>query len=118
MARFFDRVKETSTTTGTGNVTLAGAATQYRAFSAVYAVGDQDIPYCIAGQNGAEWEVGLGTYVSSNTLQRDKVYASSNSNALVNFSAGTKDVFVTAAAATEVDHGKVMSVTRGLAMPG
>lgn len=90
-----DRVKETTTTTGTGDVTLAGAVSQFRAFSAVAANGDV-LFYAIVGQSGTEWEVGYGTYNSGpNTITRTQVLASSNSGALVNFSAGTKDVFIT-----------------------
>lgn len=118
MPRFFDRVKEAATSPGTGNVTLTGAATGYRAFSSVYAAGNGEIPYCIADQSGANWEVGLGTYVSANTLQRDKVYASSNANALTNFSSGTQDVFVTGAAPTLNPAAKSSSMARGLALPG
>ena len=89
-----DRVKETTTTTGTGTVTLLGASTGYQSFSAI---GDGNTTYyTIAGQNGSEWEVGIGTYTSSGTtLARTTVISSSNAGALVNFSAGTKDVFVT-----------------------
>ena len=117
MARLFDRIKETSTSTGTGNFTLDGAATRYRAFSAVYSVGDEQIPYCIEAQSGSEWEVGLGTYVSANTLRRDEVYSSSNSNTFVNFSAGTKDVFVTLSAEVADITGRQTAIQRGYAMP-
>jgi hypothetical protein len=88
-----DRVKETTTTTGTGTVTLAGASTGYQSFSAI---GNANTTYyCIAGQGTDEWEVGIGTYTSSGTtLSRDTILASSNSGSAVNFSAGTKDVFV------------------------
>jgi len=87
-----DRVKETTTTTGTGTITLAGATTGYQSFSAI---GNGNTTYyTIAGQGSSEWEVGIGTYTSSGTtLSRDTVLASSNSGSLVNFSAGTKDVF-------------------------
>jgi hypothetical protein len=87
-----DRVKETTTTTGTGAVTLLGAATGYQTFAAI---GNANVTYyTIAGQTGGEWEVGIGTYTSSGTtLSRDTVLASSNSGSLVNFSAGTKDVW-------------------------
>lgn len=87
-----DRVKETTTSTGTTAVTLLGAATGYQSFSAI---GNANITYyTIAGQTGSEWEVGIGTYTSAGTsLSRDTVLASSNSGSLVNFSAGTKDVF-------------------------
>jgi hypothetical protein len=89
-----DRVKETTTTTGTGTVTLLGASTGYQSFSAI---GNANTTYyTIAGQTGSEWEVGIGTYTSSGTtLARTSVIASSNSGSLVSFSAGTKDVFVT-----------------------
>jgi hypothetical protein len=87
-----DRVKETTTTAGTGTITLAGAVTGFQSFAAI---GDGNTTfYTIAG--GAEWEVGIGTYTSSGTtLSRDTVLSSSNSGSKVNFSAGTKDVFVT-----------------------
>ena len=87
-----DRVKETSTTTGTGTITLAGAVSGYQSFSAIG--NTNSTYYTIAGQGTTEWEVGIGTYTSSGTtLSRDTVLASSNSGSLVNFSAGTKDVF-------------------------
>jgi hypothetical protein len=87
-----DRVKETTTTTGTGTITLAGASSGFQSFSAI---GNANTTYyTIAG--GTEWEVGLGTYTSSgNTLSRDNVLESSNGGSLVNFSAGTKDIFIT-----------------------
>ena len=89
-----DRAKETTTTTGTGTVTLLGAATGFQSFATV---GDGNTTYyCIAGQSGSEWEVGIGTYtLSGTTLSRTTVLSSSNAGLLVNFSAGTKDVFVT-----------------------
>ena len=100
-----DRVKETTTTTGTGTVTLLGAATGFQSFSAI---GDGNSTYyCIAGQTGSEWEVGIGTYTSSGTtLSRDTVLSSSNSGSLVNFSSGTKDVFVTYPASRSVPEGR------------
>jgi hypothetical protein len=89
-----DRVKETTTTTGTGTVTLLGASTGFQSFSAV---GNGNTTYyTIAGQGTSEWEVGIGTYTSAGTtLSRTTVLGSSNSGSLVSFSAGTKDVFVT-----------------------
>jgi len=102
-----DRVQETTTTTGTGTVTLAGAVTGYQTFAAV---GDGNSTYyTIAGQTGSEWEVGIGTYTTSGTtLSRTTVLSSSNSGSLVNFSAGTKNVFVTYPAATAVPEGKAI----------
>jgi hypothetical protein len=87
-----DRVQETSTTTGTGTITLAGAVSGFQSFSVI---GNANTTY-YAIVMGSEWEVGLGTYTSSGTtLSRDTVLESSNSGSLVNFSAGTKNVFVT-----------------------
>lgn len=89
-----DRVQETTTTTGSGTVTLAGAATGFQSFSAI---GDGNSTfYCIADQSGSNWEVGVGTYTASGTtLSRDTVISSSNSGNLVTFGAGVKNVFVT-----------------------
>ena len=89
-----DRVQETTTTAGTGTVTLLGAVTGYQSFAVI---GNSNTTYyCIAGLGTAEWEVGIGTYTSSGTtLARTTVLASSNSGSLVVFSAGTKSVFVT-----------------------
>ena len=88
-----DRVQETSTTTGTGTLTLAGAVSGYQSFSAI-GNGNSTF-YGIVNANG-EWENGIGTYTSSGTtLSRTTVLSSSNSNSLVNFTAGTKNVFVT-----------------------
>lgn len=87
-----DRVKETSATTGTGTLTLAGAASGFQSFAAI-GNGNQTY-YAIV--MGANWEVGIGTYTAAGTLlSRDTVLASSNAGAAVNFAAGTKDVFVT-----------------------
>ena len=90
-----DRVKETTTSTGTTAITLAGAATGYQTF--LLAIGNANTTYyTIADQTGVNWEVGIGTYTTiGNTLSRDTVLASSNAGALVVFLTGTKDVFVT-----------------------
>jgi len=87
-----DRVQETTTTTGTGTVTLAGAVPGYQSFAIV---GNGNTTYYNI-TDGTNWEVGIGTYTSSGTtLSRDTVLSSSNSDALVNFPAGSKNVFVT-----------------------
>src|SRR5210317_1126874 len=91
-----DRVKETSTTTGTGTIDLAGAETGYESF--VSGVGTTNTTYYAIELNSAgEWEVGIGTVTdaATDTLSRDTIISSSNSDALVNFSAGTKNVFCT-----------------------
>lgn len=98
MPQVADRVYETTTTTGTGAVTLAGAITGYQAFSTVFSTG-QGVYYTIEAVDGSgtptgDWEVGIGTFTASGTtLSRDTVTASSNGGALVNFAAGTKRVF-------------------------
>lgn len=91
-----DRVKETSTTTGTGAFTLSGATTGFVAFSSACSVADTCY-YCIQAVDATnlptgEWEVGLGTYSGANTLTRTTVLASSNANAAVSFTAGGKQV--------------------------
>ena len=87
-----DRIKESTTTSGTGTVTLLGAATGFTSFS-VLGNGNTTY-YTIADQSGSNWEVGLGTYTTG-FLSRDTVFKSSNGNALVSFTSATKDVFVT-----------------------
>lgn len=89
-----DRVRETTTVEGTGAALLLGAAQGFQSFAVV---GNANTTYyCISDQAGAKWEVGIGTYTSANTtLARTTVLASSNAGALVSFTAGTKDVFVT-----------------------
>ena len=91
-----DRVKETTTSTGTGTINLAGAATGFETF--VAGVGNSNVTYyCIAHQTAAEFEVGIGTVTdaSPDTLSRTTILSSTNSDSAVDFSAGTKDVFCT-----------------------
>ena len=85
-----DRVRENSTTTGTGTFTLSGAVTGFQTFST--AIGNTNTTY-YAIVNQGEWEVGLGT-VGAGTLSRDTVLSSSTGSK-VNFTSGTKDVFCT-----------------------
>lgn len=108
---FWDRVKDTSTSTGTGAFTVSGTApTGYDTFSLRYAVGDR-VPYAIEHATLDEWETGLGTYSASNEITRTDVYQSSNSDAAVNFTAGDKTVFVHLPAT----HGRRLT-TRGIAL--
>ena len=88
-----DRVKETTTTTGTGAITLAGAVTSFQAFSAVCADGDT-FHYAIQHQTLGDWEVGLGSWGTGGILTRTTVRSSSNAGATVSLAAGTKDVFI------------------------
>ena len=90
-----DRVKETTTTAGTGAVTLAGASTGFDTFAA--GIGGSNVTYyTIAHQTVDEWEVGVGTLNGgASTLTRTQVISSSNSDAAVSFAVGTKDIFCT-----------------------
>ena len=115
---FHDRVKETTTTTGTGAITLAGGVAQFVSFASRYAVNDL-FYYCIVGQTGTEWEVGKGYLSASTTLNRLNVLESSNADALVSFSAGTKDIFVTIPAGYASDlftKGRNVAASSGNAM--
>ena len=95
-----DRVKETSTTTGTGTFTLDGAVTGFETFSS--AIGNTNTTYyAIVNTVNAEFEVGLGT-VAAGTLARTTIISSSNSDSAVDFAAGTKNVFVTLPASKSV----------------
>lgn len=98
---FKDRVKETTTTTGTGNLTTAGAATGFITFNTAFGTGSSNtFQYVIDSPTGSEWEVGVGYMSASTTLVRSTVLASSNSGSAVNFSAGTKYIRGTVAAVT------------------
>jgi hypothetical protein len=114
-----DRVKETTTTTGTGAVTLLGASTGFQSFAVI---GNANTTYyTIASQTGNQWEVGVGTYGSSGTtLSRTTVLSNSAGTqpSALDFAAGTKDVFVTypagyAVAATNVGTSGQVLVSNG-----
>jgi len=115
-----DRVKETTTTTGTGAVSLGGAVTGFETFAA--GIGNSNtVYYCIAHQDQAEFEVGLGTLDGdSSDLTRTTVISSSNSDSAVNFSAGTKDVFCTIPASKLIfeDSNNDVTVGRNLTVTG
>ena len=105
-----DRVKETTTTTGTGTINLDGAATGFETF--VAGVGNSNTTYyCITA--GAEFEVGIGTVTDAtpDTLSRTTILSSSNSDSAVDFSAGTKDVFCTLPASKAVFEDASSNVT-------
>ena len=103
-----DRVKETSTTAGTGTLTLAGASAGFQSF-AVIGNGNTTYYTIVDGTTGA-WEVGIGTYTASGTtLSRDTVLSnSSGTTTQINFAANVKDVFVTypASKSTYEDEGQ------------
>lgn len=86
-----DRVKETTTTTGTGSFSLAGAVTGYDSFGQI---GNGNTTYyAVYLDGGSEWEVGIGTYNAPSTLARTTILASSNAGSAVNFSAGQKTIW-------------------------
>lgn len=104
----FDRVRETTTVTSTGTMTLLGAVSGYQAFSVVG--NGATVSYCIEHRTANEWEVGTGVFTSSGTtLSRVAILASSNAGAAVSFSAGTKDVYLVAPAA-KLDGGVLVVV--------
>ncbi len=105
MRKLFDRIKEISTTTGTGALTLAGAVSGFRSFTSVYADGDE-VPYCVT--MGGAFELGVGTY-NAGTIERDTVEASSNGGSLVDFGAGVKEIFVTLLA-SDVERREVLTM--------
>lgn len=109
-----DRVQETTTSTGTGTVTLAGAVAGFQSFSAI---GNGNTTYyAIVHTTQNEWEVGLGTYTLSTTsLSRTTVIASTNSGNPVSFSAGTKNVFCTYPAGRSVqkDSANILTLDAG-----
>ena len=98
-----DRVKETTTSTGTGTINLGGAETGFETF--VAGIGNSNTTYyCIQAQGGAAFEIGVGTVTDAapDTLSRTAIISSSNSDSVVDFSAGTKDVFCTLPASKAV----------------
>ena len=105
-----DRVKVNSTTTGSGTIVLANTAPSgYQTFAVI---GDSNATYyTIAGQTTSEWEVGIGTYYAANSsLSRTTILSSSNANAVVTLTAGTKDVFVTMPSETTILGGAGQSI--------
>ena len=110
-----DRVADTSTTTGTGSVTVSGTApTGYQTFSSVLSAADT-FYYTIQHQTLDQWEVGLGTYSGSDVIARTTIFSSSNADAAVDFSAGPKDVFLTLPASKLVQqnaNGQVVLASR------
>jgi len=98
-----DRVKETSTTTGTGTLSLAGAVSSFQTF--VAGIGNSNVTYyAIVNDSGTEFEIGIGTVTdaSPDTLSRTTILESSNSDSAVDFSSGTKTVFCTLPASKAV----------------
>ena len=114
-----DRVQETCGAPGTGSVTLLGAASGYRSFSAGIGNGNTTFYAIVDQNNGPNWEVGIGTYSSTgNTLSRTTVLASSNGGSLTNFSSGVQNVWVDYPAAQSVyGQGTILVAPSGALLP-
>jgi hypothetical protein len=111
-----DRVQETTATTGTGTVTLAGAVSGYQSFASGFGSEAKLVSYLLV--SGTAWEVGKGTFNGTNTLTRDFIRSSSASGAAITL-AGTSNVFCTASA-EHIDNGNLglqVATMRGWAMP-
>ena len=120
MPYFRDRVKDTTTTTGTGNITLSGTApTAYQNFNTAFGTNTLFL-YAIVDNTNGQWETGKGYLSASTTLVRDTVFDSSAGlGTLATFVAGTKDVFCTATAEflDSVDVGNTLAKINGWALP-
>jgi hypothetical protein len=106
-------IREESTSTGTGNLTLAAVNGYVRFSDSTYGFGTGGTNafwYFISNRNAAEWEIGTGHMSDANTLVRDTVIESTNANAAVNFSAGTKDVSSDIPAASQATVGKAAAL--------
>jgi hypothetical protein len=120
MPAIADRVKDTTTSTGTGAITLANTAPLgFRTFAVAFGSASLTVGYCIQDATTGAWEVGDGTFNGTTSLTRDNVRSSSNSGNLVSFAAGSKDVFCTASAQllNNSNLGMQYAMARGFAMP-
>jgi hypothetical protein len=117
MTAIADRVVETTTSTGTGAVTLAGAKAGYRSFASAFGASPLVVGYAIT--DGVDWEVGEGTFNGTTTLTRGRVLSSSNGGSAVSFTAGSKDVWCDASAhlLSNANLGRLVAIARGWAMP-
>ena len=116
-----DRVKESTTSTGTGTINLGGTSDGFQTFVAGIGGGNTTY-YAISHQTAAEWEVGIGTVTdaATDTLSRDTIISSSNSGLAVNFSAGTKDVIATLPSSKSfvIDNASNTTITSNLVVTG
>ena len=111
-----DRVQETTATTGTGSITLAGAVANYRTFASAFGSSSLVVQYLIT--SGTEWEVGKGTFNGTTGLTRDTIRSSSNAGNAITL-AGTSNVFCTVAAALigNASTGAQLATARGMSLP-
>ncbi len=111
-----DRVQETTATTGTGAVTLAGAVSGYQSFASAFGAAALTVQYLLV--SGSAWEVGKGTFNGTTGMTRDFVRSSSNAGALITL-AGTSNVYCTASAAL-IDNANIglqIAQAKGWALP-
>ena len=115
MPSIADRVQETSASTGTGNFSLSGASSGYRSFNTAFGTNCR-FWYSIVSSTG--WEIGIGYLTDSTTLVREKILESTNSDFLVDFSSGTKQVFCTqpSIAMNNTSRGRAYASGRGMDM--
>lgn len=112
-----DRVKETTTTTGTGTLTLGGATTGFRTFNSALGT-NVPVFYALLDANGSAWETGQGYLSSSTAFVRERVNRSSNSNAAISLTAGTHTIFSSITEDLfENLSGKMHATARGFNMP-
>jgi len=115
-----DRIKETTTSTGTGTIALAGAVVGFRRFSSVCSINDTFYAAIVAvdpsGVPTGDWEIGLYTYSAANTITRTTVTSSSNNDQPVNFATGTKQVYIDFTAA-QIKQISVVGATPSAPMP-
>jgi hypothetical protein len=106
---FYDCVRETTTTTGTGNVTLDGAVADFFTLNSVIGL-NESFSYCIHNASRTELEIGAGYLSSATVLVRVQVFNSTNANQLVSFTTGPKQVLVTfpAALATNIYNANII----------
>lgn len=111
-----DRVQETTSSTGTGSITLLGAVPGYQTFASGFGSDSRVVQYLIV--SGTAWEVGKGTFNGTTGLTRDTIRSSSNGNALITLS-GTSNVFCTASAELldNANIGMQIAQSRGMALP-
>ena len=115
MAAIDNLVHETSTSTGTGNLSLSNVDGK-QSFNTAFGTGGTDVfYYFISHRTAGEWEVGTGHLSTATTIVRGTVLASSNSGSAVNFSAGTKDITndLSASNQGEIDHALAMQIAFG-----